>query len=282
MMTTGTTMLMMVAANRSRPLVRPSREIHQDEESDTNALPGPGVYWDTNVLIRLKGDPGINGSRSEKHTISAASDGEGHERSDTLTDQDAESSAEHNDHEDSALFPKDFQLKSNKHYLDGGEETSAYYNSFFHKQLDTSGKELTKQKDTSLNSDGYSSYDTNLTSISIDPYYIKYYQGNNDYKSKAGGTPGWDYYDEYDSTQYTSALVTAEPSDVGYVSDKYELGLYYITKLRDYTWRIVTSVYQQLRSSLTVVRCSELVVCEAHRVGRAWGISGTLLASGLR
>jgi hypothetical protein len=280
MMTTGSTMLMMVAANRSRPLLRPSREIHQYEENDISALPGPGVYWDTNVLMRLKGDPGINGSRWEqKHTTSLASDGEGHEGSNTLTDHDTEFSAEYDDHEDSVLFPKAFQLKSNKHYLEDSEEISAYSNSFFHKQLDISGKELTQQKDTLLSNDEYASHDTNLTSTSADPDYTKHYQGKNDYESNAGNRPGWDYYDEYDSTQYTSSLVTAEPSDV---SEKYELDLYQITNLGNYVWRIMASVYKQLRSSLSVVQCSELVVCEAYRVGRAWGNSGILLASGLR
>lgn len=269
-------MLMMMSANRSRPMTRPSREIHQYDEIAINSLPGPGVYWDTNVLIRRKGDSGTNSSRSQqKHNTSVARDGEVHEGSNTLTDRDAEFSAAHDNHEDGALKP-------NKHYLEMGEDISAYSNSFFHRQLDNSGKEVTQQEDISLQNDRYHSYDTNLTSTSTGPDYTKYYHGNNYYESNGGGWSGWDYYDEYDSTQHTPSLVTAEPSDGGHVSDKYEFDLYDITKLRNYAWTTATSVYKQLRSSLSVVQCSELVVCEANRIGRAWGDSGMLLASGLR
>lgn len=303
MMPTGPSMLMMVAANRSGPLSRPTREIHQYEGSDINALPGPGVYWDKNFLIRLKGDPGISGSRSEqKHTASLESNGEANEGGNTLTDHDAQFSAIYDDHEDRALFSKAFQLKSNKHYSETGEEISAYSNSFFRKQLGISGNELTQQKDISLSNSGYPSYDTNLTSTVTDPDDTKYYQENNNYEFNTDSRPSWDSYDEYDSTQYTSSVVTDEPSDEGHKSDKYELDLYHIMNLGNYTWRTVTSVYKQLgsshlgnyawravtsvynqlRSSFSVVQCYELVVCEAHRVGRAWGDSGMLLASGLR
>jgi hypothetical protein len=276
MMPTGPSMLMMVTGNRSRPINRPAREIHQYDENAINSLSGPGVYWDTNVLIRRKGDSGTNSSRSQqKRTTTAARDGEGHEGSNTLTDRDSEFSAPHDNHEDTAL-------KSNKHYLETGEDTSAYSNSFFRKKLDISGKELTPQDDISLQNDQYQSYDTNSTSTSIDPDYTKYYQGNTYYESNGGGWSGWDYYDEYDSTLYAPSQLTAEPSDGGYVNDKHEFHLYDITKLRNYAWAIVTSVYKQLRSSLSVVQCSELVVCEATRIGRAWGDSGILLASGLR
>jgi len=276
MMTTGPTMLMMMSTNRSRPLIRPSREIHQYDESAINSLPGPGVYWDTNVLIRRKGDSGTNSSRSQqKQTTSVARDGEVHEGSNTHTDRDAEFSAAHDSHEDSAL-------ESNKPYLETGKDISAYSNSFFRRQLDNSGKEVTQQEDISLQNDRYHSYDTNLTSTSTGPDYTKHYQGNSYYESNGGGWSGWDYYNDYDSTQYAPSLVTAEPSDGEYVSDKYELDLYDIRKLGNYAWTIATSVYKQLRSSVSVVQCSELVVCEANRIGRAWGDSGMLLASGLR
>jgi hypothetical protein len=276
MMPTEPTMLMMMTTNRSRPLIRPSREIHQYDESATNSLPGPGVYWDTNVLIRRREGSGTNTSRSQQNrTTSIARDGKVQEGSNTLTDRDAEFSAVPDNHEDSAL-------KSNTHYLERGEDISAYSNSFFRRQLDYSGKEVTHQEDISLQNDGYHSYDTNLTSTSTGPDYTKHYQGNNYYESNGGGLSGWDYYDEYDSTQYAPSLLTAEPSDGGYVSDKYEFDPYDITKLRNYAWTIATSVYKQLRSSLSVVQCSELVVCEANRIGRAWGDSGMLLASGLR
>lgn len=269
-------MLMTMSTNRSRPVTRPSREIHQYDESAINSLPGPGVYWDTNVLIRRKGDSGTNSSRSQQEsTTSVAMDGEVHEGSNTLTDRDTELSAAHDNHEDSAL-------KSNKHHLETDEDTSAYSNSFFHRQLDNSGKEVKQQEDISLQNDRHHSYDTNLTSTSTGPDYTRPYQGNNYYESNGGGWSGWDYYDEYDSAQYAPSLVTAEPSDGEYVSDKYEFDLYGITKFRNYAWTIATSVYKQLRSSLNVVQCSELVVCEANRIGRAWGDSGMLLASGLR
>jgi hypothetical protein len=276
MMTTGPTMLMMMSANRSGPMTRPSREIHQYDESAINSLPGPGVYWDTNVLIRRKGDSGTNSSRSQyKRTTSVARDGEVHEGNNTVTDRDAEFSAAHDNHEDGAF-------NSNKHYLETDEDISAYSNSFFRRQLDNSGKEGIQQEDISLQNDRYHSYDANLTSTNTGPDYTKYYQGNNYYESNDGGWSGWDYYDEYDSTQYAPSLVKAEPIDGGYVSDKYEFDLYDITKLRNYAWTTATSVYKQLRSSLSVVQCSELVVCEANRIGRAWGDSGMLLASGLR
>lgn len=266
-------MLMMVSANRGRPMSRPSREIHQYDESAINSLPGPGVYWDTNVLTRRKGDSGTNSSKSQqKRTASVARGGEDQDGSNTLTDRDAELSAAHDNHEDGAL-------KSEKHYLETGEDISANSTPFFHKQLDISGKELTQQEDISLQNDRYQSYDTNLTSTSTAPDYTKYYQGNDYYESNAGG---WGYFDEYDSTQYAPSLITSEPSDGGYVSDKYEFYLYDTTKLRNYAWTIATSVYEKLRSGLNMVQCSELIVCEANRIGRAWGDSGMLLASGLR
>lgn len=269
-------MLMMMTTNRSRPTNRPAREIHQYDESAINSSPGPGVYWDTNVLIRRKGDSGTNGSKSQqKRTTSVARDGEVHEGSNTLTDRDAEFSAAHDNREDSAL-------KSSSHYLETDEDISAYSNSFFRRQLDNSGKEVTQQEDISLQNDRYHLYDTNLTSTSTGPDYTKHYQGNNYYESNGGGWSGWDYYDEYDSTQYAPSLVTAKPSEGGYASDKYEFDLYDSTKLRNYAWTIATWVYKQLHSSLSVVQCSELVVCEANRIGRAWGDSGMLLASGLR
>ena len=269
-------MLMMMSANQSRPMTRPSREIHQYDESAINSLPGPGVYWDTNVLIRRKGDSETNSSRSQqKRTTSVARDEEVHEGSNTLSDHDAEFSAAHDNHEDSAL-------KSNKLYLETDDDISAYSNSFLRRQPGNSGKEVTQQEDISLQNDRYHPYDTNLTSTSTGPDYTTYYQGNNYYESNGGGWSGWDYYDEYASTQYAPSLVTAEPSDGGYVSDKYEFDLHDITKLRNYAWTTATSVYKHLRSSFSVVQCSELVVCEANRIGRAWGDSGMLLASGLR
>jgi hypothetical protein len=277
MMPTGPSMLMMLTANRGRPMTRPSREVHQYDESAINSLSGPGVYWDTNVLIRRKGGSGNNSSISQqKRTKSVARDGEGQEGSNTLTDRDAEFSVAHDNREDSAP-------ESNKHYLETGEEDiSAYSNSFFRKKLDIYGKELTPQEDISLQNDRYQSYDTNSTSTSTDPDYTKFYQGNNYYESNGGGWSGWDYYDEYDSTLYAPSQLTVEPSDGGNVRDKHEFDLYDITKLRNYGWAIATSVYKQLSSSLSVVQCSELVVCEANRIGRAWGDSGMLLASGLR
>lgn len=284
-------MLMLVARNRSRPLIRPSREIHQSEEGEINALPGPGVYWDTNVLFRRKGDPWTNCSASEQqHTTRLAGDSDEQEASNTVADPDEQNSArdkttDYDDYqEDRDFFSKG--LKSKKHYLETGEELSENANYFLHKQLHVSGNELTHQGDELSSSEG----DKDLAPTSADHNYHKYYKENQDYEFNDGSN-GWDYYHytEYDNTPQTD-FSAPEPSDRGSVNDRHELekseNLYPFTNFGSYVWRIMTTVSnavtQRFHSSFDVAQCYDLVVCEAHRVGRAWGDPGLLLASSLR
>lgn len=290
MATTGPSMLMMVATNRSRPLIRPSRALHQSQEQDIDAVPGPGVYWDTNVLIRQKGDHWSNCSASEqRHTISLESDRDERGTSNTIADHDGEKSAwvkitDYDDYqEDRDLFSKG--LKSNKRYLQTGEELSSNTNYFLHKQLQASENDLTHQKDESSNSEG----DKDLTATAADHSYQKYYKEGQDYEFTDGST-GWDYYhhNEYNTPQ--ADFSTPEFVDGGSVNDRYELedseNLNPFTNTGNYVWKIVTTVsnavIQRFHSGFDVAQCYDLVVCEAHRVGRAWGDKGLLLASSLR
>jgi hypothetical protein len=262
---TGTAMLMMVAANRNRPLVRPKREIHPYQDMDIDALPGLGVYWDTNMLIRQKGETGANGSTSEdKMTTRPASEVDGQDTSNTIPDHEEAIPADYGDHQDRALVSKGSVPQSMEH-LETGDELLAHTNSFLHKQLYTSGKELREQGDVSLGSEGYPPGDTEITTTK----YHEYYEFR----------PTWDYYqdDEYDGTPYAVSSLAAEPGDGGSASDKYPS-----VNFGNYVWSIVTSVSKRIEWNVMVDQCYELVVCEAHRVGSAWGDSGMLLASGVR
>jgi hypothetical protein len=266
---TGTAMLMMVAANRSRPLIRPKREIHPYQEMDIDALPGLGVYWDTNILIRQKGDPGANGSTPERKTKTTrpVSQVDGQDKSNIIRDHEAAIPADYGDHQDRALVSKG-SLPQSKERSETGDELSARTNSFLHEQLLASGNEL-RQEDVSLGSEGYPPGDTELTSP--DPIYTKYHQYHE-------FMPVWDYYqdDKYDSTPDAVSSPAAGPGDGG------SLNLHPFMNFGNYVWSIVASVSKRIQRSVMVDQCYELVVCEAHRVGRAWGESGMLLASGLR
>lgn len=272
---TGTAMLMMVAANRSRPLVRPKREIHPYHEMDIDALPGLGVYWDTNILIRQKGEPGANGSTSEQKmkTTRPASQVDGQATSNITPDHEAEIPADYGDHQDRTLVSKGF-LPQSKEHLVTGDDLMARTNSFLHK-LHTSENESRKQEDISLGNGGYSTGGSELTR-SPDSSYTKYHQHD-----EFG--PVWEYYpdDGHDSRPYPVSSLEAGLGDEGSVSD-YELNLYPFMNFGNYIWSIVASASKRILSSVMVAQCYELVVCEAHRVGRAWGESGMLLASGFR
>ncbi|PNF19995.1 hypothetical protein B7P43_G08656 [Cryptotermes secundus] len=268
-------MLMMVAANRSRPLVRPKREIHPNQEMDIDALPGLGVYWDTNILIRQKGEPGANGSTLEQKmkTTRPASQVDGQATSNITPDHEAEIPADYGDHQDRTLVSKGLLPQSNER-LETGDDLTARANSFLH-ELHTSEKESRQQEDASLGNEGYSTGGTELTR-SPNPSYTKYHHYDE-------FRPVWDYYqdDGYDSTPSAVSSLEVGLGNEGSVSD-YELNLYPFMNFANYVWSIVASASKRILSSVTVAQCYELVVCEAHRVGRAWGESGMLLASGLR
>lgn len=256
-------MLMMVAANRNRPLVRPKREIYPYQDMDIDALPGLGVYWDTNILIRQTGEAGANGSTSEHKTMTTrpASEVDGQDTSNTIPDHEEAIPSDYGDHQNKALVSKDSLPQSMEH-LETGNELLARTNSFLDKQLHTSGKELTEQQeDVSLGSE------SELTTTEYQEF-----------------RPIWDYYqdDEYDGTPYAVSSLAAEPGDGGSASDKHELNLYPSMNFGNYVWSIVTSISKRIEWSVMVDQCYELVVCEAHRVGSTWGDSGMLLASGVR
>jgi hypothetical protein len=283
MATTGTTMLMLVARNRSRPLTRPSREIHQNEEGEIDALPGPGVYWDTNVLIRQKVDSWTNCSASEqKHTTALAGHADEQEASNAAADRDEENPArdtttDYDAQEDTGVSSKG--PKSKEYYSETDEESLADANSFLHKQLHVSGNELTDDEDELSDTEE----DKALTPTSSDHNHHKYYKENQHYEFHDGNN-GWNYYHDNEGSS------TPEPSDRGSVNDRNELeeseNLYPYTNLRSYIWRTVTTLsnaaIQLLHSGLDITQCYDLLVCEAHRVGRSWGESGLLLASSFR
>lgn len=272
---TGTAMLMMVAANRSRPFVRPKREMHQHQEMDIDALPGRGVYWDTNILIRQKGDPGANGSTSEQ--THPESDMDGQATSNIIADDEEANPIDYEGYQERALVSQGL-VPQPKARLEADDKLLASTNSSLHKQLHVTGNELTQQEDGPLDSEGYPSGDTDLTSTSPDLNYAKYHQDNQHH----GFRPIWDYYqeDEHDSTAVSP--LAAGPGEVGSVSDNNGLNLYPLMNFGNYAYSIATSVSKRIQSSLMVDLCYELLVCEAHRVGRAWGDSGILLASSLR
>jgi hypothetical protein len=258
---TGTAMLMMVAANRSRPFVRPKREM------DIDALPGRGAYWDTNILIRQKGDPGANGSTSEQALPESHTDE--HDTNNVIADDEGATPIDYEGYQERSLISEGL-VPQPKARLDAGDKLLANTNSSLHKQLHVTGNELTQQEDSR-------DYDTDLASTSRDPNYVKYHQDSLHH----GFSPIWDYHqeDEHDSTAVSS--LTAGPDDVGSVSDN-GLNLYPLMNFGKYAYSIATSVSKRIQSSLMVDLCYELLVCEAHRVGRAWGDSGILLASSLR
>jgi hypothetical protein len=179
---------------------------------------------------------------------------DGKDTSNIIPDHDAAVLADYGDYEDRALVSKGLLPQSEAHL---GDELLARTNYFLHKQLHTSGKELTQQEDGSSGSD----MDLN--------HYHEF-------------RPVWDHYqdNEYDSTPHAVSSLVAVPGDGGSASDKHEL--YPFMNFGNYAWSIVTSVSKRIQSSVMVDQCYELLVCEAHRVGRAWGESGILLASGLR
>lgn len=289
MATTGTTMLMLVARNRSRPLIRPSRQIRQSE-GQIDALPGPGVYWDTNVLFRRKGEPWNNCSASEqKHSARIGDEGVDQEASNTVTARDEDNSArdkttDFDDYQENRdLFVKG--LKSKEDYSETGKKLSVNTTSFLHKQLHVSDNELTHKDDELSGIED----DRDLTLTSTDHNYHKYYKESQDYDF-SDDSDGWYYYHYENDNRPQIEVSTPEANDRGPVDDRYKLeeseNLYPFTNLGSSVWKIMTSVsnavIQRLYSGIDVAQCYGLVVCEAHRVGTAWGDSGLLLASSLR
>jgi hypothetical protein len=181
---------------------------------------------------------------------------DGQDTSNVIPDDEAAIPADYGDHQERTVVSKGF-LPQAKQRLETGDE-------LLHEQLYISGNELRQQEED------YPTAGTEVT-ISPDPSYTKYHQ-------YPEFRPVWDYYedDKYDSTSYAVG-----PGDGGSVSD-YELNLHPFINFGTYVWSTVTSVSKRILSSVMVDQCYELVVCEAHRVGRAWGESGMLLASGLR
>jgi hypothetical protein len=242
---------------------------------DIDALPGRGVYWDTNILIRQKGDPGANGSTSEQ--THPESDMDGQATSNIIADDEEANPIDYEGYQERALVSQGL-VPQPKARLEADDKLLASTNSSLHKQLHVTGNELTQQEDGPLDSEGYPSGDTDLTSTSPDLNYAKYHQDNQHH----GFRPIWDYYqeDEHDSTAVSP--LAAGPGEVGSVSDNNGLNLYPLMNFGNYAYSIATSVSKRIQSSLMVDLCYELLVCEAHRVGRAWGDSGILLASSLR
>jgi hypothetical protein len=246
--------------------------MHHYQETDIDALPGRGVYWDTNILVRATGVPGANGSTSEQ--TRHASDTNGQDASNIILEEEEAIPTDYGDYHDRALVSKGSAPQS-----EAGHKLLASINSSWHKTLPTSANQSTQQEDGSIDSEGYPSGDTDLTSKSLDPTYTKYHQENEYHEFR----PIWDYYqDEYEGTSYAVPSLEAGSAEKGSASDNNELNLHPFMSLGNYAWSIATSVSGRIKSSVMVDRCYELLVCEAHRVGRAWGDSGTLLASGLR
>ncbi|PSN49103.1 hypothetical protein C0J52_13637 [Blattella germanica] len=231
-------MMMMPAAAMAAGRSRHTRDVADGSSvtnlEDINALPGPGVHWDSNVLKRgQKGDLEDDYDYDEDYQQNA-NDSTSWSRSDRVS------------------FVDDNQLPPST---------------------------TTEEEEQALPSE------ESVVMMSTDRSYQHF--SNAALRDKEE-EEDWDYF-QLDEDEGTRDLPTSDPTGSGFVSDRFEEAdgavLYAPTSLGDYAWRVVSSVsssfMERVQSNLNIGQCSELVVCEAHRMGKAWGTSGMLLASGI-
>ena len=336
MMTTGSAMLMVGAVNRTTRDTRSLEEPIDPEAPDLNALPGPGVYWDSNILVRQKGDLGTDDNSLDQNPSG---------NDDALYIDDELDHPLWNENQDDGSmgeidyddFPQENNNSSSKTAKQhSGDGLSKYGNmgteheSFLDKNLENSLQEwpnqqerpvlASKSKQASQNPEYISTENTNFLHKELqlqDKWiYQDKTQSKNDkettgdlnlknnvhyqYPSNAEFDENYDYdyygendgYETSDNSKYAirRGFSTSNPSADGFVRDRFESDDNddgsFTSSVGEYLSRIVSSVtspfMERLQTNFNIAQCSELVVCEAHRLGRTWGTPGLLLASGFR
>jgi hypothetical protein len=152
---------------------------------------------------------------------------------------------------------------------EAADKLLASTNSFSNKKLHVTGNELRRQQDGLSGSEAYPPGETSPAHN-----YVKYHKDNQNHEFR----PIWDHHYQEDDIS-TPAV---GPGDGESASGNDGLNLHPFMNLGPYGWSLATSVAKGIQSSVMADQCYGLLVCEAHRVGRAWGDSWMLLASGLR